>query len=473
MHFLEMQTERTMIDYVLKHTEYLVPYFYPFSKLAKRFLKLLIDLWGKSPDSSTKLLAFINVRQLATKMPNPFPDSCMKGLYINFMHNCKFMNPKTAPFISLMSNCVIELYALNQISAYQHAFVNIRQLAILLRNAIQTRTKEAFQTVYNWQFINSLRLWTTFLSRSYSEQNLSHLIYPFVQIVFGVIRLLPSSRYFPLQFHCVRMLHDIAEATSLFLNTAPCLLEMLDCVELKSYHKRSKSTRPLDFTYLLKVSKSSLQSAPFQDALIHSIHGLLLQYFSIYSCSVAFPELIIPAVNWLKRFNKQCKVSRFKQKFLQLIELLEKNAQFVTMRRQATDCSPRELGRVSGVLEDAKELNPLYQFYQRYSANERNLRKVHNYDYEEEKKMQTGEDSNSVEDETILSGEDSCTTNKRKRKLGRKQKYNVNDRLENRDTQLNESKETKRRKKENAANGDILKDFEFSDDDDNDDDDDE
>lgn len=100
--------------------------------------------------------------------------------------------------INFMRNCVVEIYGLNFQSSYQHAFVYIRQLAIHLRNGIIAKTKDSQASVYNWQFIHSLRAWTSILS-TYCEKNnelelgenpLKPLVYPLVQIILGTIRFI-------------------------------------------------------------------------------------------------------------------------------------------------------------------------------------------------------------------------------------------------------------------------------------------
>ena len=102
------------------------------------------------------------------------------------------------PLLTFLSNCVVELYGLDMAATYQHAFVYIRQLAITLRNALANRTKEAFQTVYNWQFVHSLRVWArvlgTYCRRSRpagppdSTSPLMPLVYPLIQIILGTAR---------------------------------------------------------------------------------------------------------------------------------------------------------------------------------------------------------------------------------------------------------------------------------------------
>ena len=58
-----------------------------------------------------------------------------------------------------MRLCVVELYSMDPVAAYQHGFVYIRQLAVELRQAITKKTKTVFQRIYNWQFVNCVQLW--------------------------------------------------------------------------------------------------------------------------------------------------------------------------------------------------------------------------------------------------------------------------------------------------------------------------
>lgn len=47
--------------------------------------------------------------------------------------------------------CVVELYGMEVGSAYQNAFLYIRQLSLLLRRAMQHKTRDAVQSVRRWQ----------------------------------------------------------------------------------------------------------------------------------------------------------------------------------------------------------------------------------------------------------------------------------------------------------------------------------
>ena len=87
------------------------------------------------------------------------------------------------------------------------------------------------RSVYNWQFLNCLRVWTRLLTQygskagklalalspalqfmtvHFADDALNPLVYPLVQVVLGVIDLLPAARYFPLRFFCARLLNDVS-----------------------------------------------------------------------------------------------------------------------------------------------------------------------------------------------------------------------------------------------------------------------
>jgi len=136
--------------------------------------------------------------------------------------------------LQFLENCVVELYGLDMAATYQHAFVYIRQLAVHLRQAhAKIKAKQAHDQVYNWQTVHSVKVWARVLAQYAGVEQLQLLHYPLVQVLHGIIALVPTPRHFPLRLQCTRMLHMLAAATAtpnktpLFVNSAAFLLEVL------------------------------------------------------------------------------------------------------------------------------------------------------------------------------------------------------------------------------------------------------
>lgn len=125
-----------------------------------------------------------------------------------------------------MQNCLVELLSIDPPTAYQHAFVYVRQLAVHLRNAYASPQKDSQQAVYNWQFIHCLDLWAMLLGQRREEESLKPLLYPLIQTAVGTLSLQPSPKYYPLRLHCVRTLLELSEATGTFVPLASYLLEV-------------------------------------------------------------------------------------------------------------------------------------------------------------------------------------------------------------------------------------------------------
>jgi nucleolar complex protein 2 len=87
--------------------------------------------------------AFLRIRQAAAVLPFPFLEHCLKGAYLAYARSAKFMSESNLPGLTLMGNCLVELYGLDMTSSYQHAFVYLRQLALHLRAAYTKKTPEA------------------------------------------------------------------------------------------------------------------------------------------------------------------------------------------------------------------------------------------------------------------------------------------------------------------------------------------
>lgn len=99
-----------------------------------------MHFWG-SGEGALPLLSFMFLREMALRLGSDYLEACLKGIYKEYVANSRFVNPTSAPRIQFMASCVVELYGIDTSASYQNAFIFIRQLAIVLRNALTMKTK--------------------------------------------------------------------------------------------------------------------------------------------------------------------------------------------------------------------------------------------------------------------------------------------------------------------------------------------
>uniref|UniRef100_A0A6B2KZ78 Nucleolar complex protein 2 homolog n=1 Tax=Arcella intermedia TaxID=1963864 RepID=A0A6B2KZ78_9EUKA len=409
--FLNSLAEHKMINFVLKCTERLVPYFGPFPRYSKVFLKKLLTLWGSS-DEAVRIMAFFNIRAMALNLPYPFINMILKGAYLDYFRSAKFSNPRTIPMITFMMNCVVELYGIDLVSSYQHAFVYLRQIAIHIRTAHGTKSRTGHDSTYNWQFLHSIKVWVKLLCTYPNEEDLWLLAYPLIQVIHGFISLIPTARYYPLRFHGVRMLNELVMARSrsranvdlkvqgTFINSVPYLLEVLT---FPSLFKKTKpwSGKVLDITHLLKVNDKYLATQAYADTLLKEVHEHLVTFFAAYARSISFPELIVPIVVQIKQFLKDYKPTPYATKLKNLIDVLQNNAKLILSHRNLTFYSPAEMEKVATFMADFKNRTPLETYYdnlQKVLAQEREiLARTAEKEWDEENKLNKGEGESDEE----------------------------------------------------------------------------
>ncbi|CAG8447506.1 10994_t:CDS:10 [Ambispora leptoticha] len=359
LHMIKNLSENDMIYYIVKESEKCVPYYLCFPKLSRSWLKTLLELWGSAEDK-VRIVSFLNIRKLATVGSPSMIDLCLKGIYMTFVRNCRTTTVYTISSINFMTNCGVEIYGLDLKVSYQFAFVYIRQLAIHLRNSMLVKSKESYQNVYNWQFIHCLEFWSRVLA-TYCDQRrlaatgeespLQPLIYPLVQVSLGVIRLIPTCQYFPLHFHCLRLSINLIQKTGVFIPLAPYLFEILESSELRQKPKPS-TLKPLDFSLHLKAPKSYLHTRVYQDGIGEEITDILLEYYACFCLSVAFPELVIPAIVQIKRHIKKSKNVKMNKQLHSLIEKFEQNAKYIEQHRAQIEFAPNDRAKVEAFMKD-------------------------------------------------------------------------------------------------------------------------
>ncbi|KAL2653090.1 hypothetical protein R1flu_021218 [Riccia fluitans] len=352
LHILNQMTDNEMISFTLRRLKSSVPFLTAFPRHAVKFLKVALHFWG-SGEGALPVISLFFIREMALKLEAQL-DLCLKGIYKEYTANARFVNPTSLPRIKFRMSCVSEMYGIDFTASYQLAFVFIRQMAFILRNATTVKTKDAFKRVYNWQYINSLHLWVKVLSTYAAQGDLQPLVYPLAQIIGGVARLVPTARYFPLRLQCVKMLNQLSEATGTFTPVAALVLDMLQFKDL-NMTPTGGAGKPVDFDTILKVQKTDVKTRAFQDECVSSVVEQLGEHLAQWSYNVAFPELSVVPLLQLRHFMKKTTVERFRRQVKQLVEQVERNVVFVGRKRDVVTFSPKDSSSVQTFLQAEKE----------------------------------------------------------------------------------------------------------------------
>ena len=315
---LESVTSSNILSVILKHMHQICSVLTAFSSITKPVLKRLVQIWSTG-EESTRIIAFLCILKITRNQQELFLNQVLKTMYMEYVRNSKFVSPTSLASINFMRRSLTELFLLDLNAAYHHVFLFIRQLAIHLRNAILLQKKEQFQQIYNWQYVNSLRLWGDVLStvsmnasgngapvKTDNKSKLIDLIYPLVNIINGVIKLKPSANYFPLRFHCVKILIDLSRATKVYIPILPFIIEVLNSNTFKQQNKKH-AMKPLSFSCVLRIQKGHLVENSFKDEVVEQVFALTLECLINECTSIAFPDLVVPHLMALNHFIKESK----------------------------------------------------------------------------------------------------------------------------------------------------------------------
>ncbi|XP_065877234.1 nucleolar complex-associated protein 2 [Euphorbia lathyris] len=361
LHVLNQMTDTDMIAFTIRRLKHSCLFLAAFPNLLRKYIKVILHFWGTG-GGALPIVSFLFLRDLCIRLGSDCLDECFKGIYKAYVLNSQYINAAKLQHIQFLRNCVIELLGVDLPTAYQHAFVYIRQLAMILRDAITMKTKESFRKVYEWKFMSCLELWTGAICAYSKEADLKPLAYPLTQIISGVARLVPSARYFPLRLRCVRMLNQIAASTGAFIPVSMLLLDMLEMKEL-NMPPTGGVGKAVDMHTILKVNKATLKTRAFQEACVFSVIEELAEHLAQWSYSVPFFELsFIPAVR-LRNFCKATKVERFRKETTKLIRQVAANSKFTNEKRMSINYLPNDPAATS-FLEDEKKLgaSPLSKY---------------------------------------------------------------------------------------------------------------
>eukprot|EP00177_Eucheuma_denticulatum_P002854 GFKZ01005119.1.p1 GENE.GFKZ01005119.1~~GFKZ01005119.1.p1 ORF type:complete len:1210 (+),score=239.21 GFKZ01005119.1:118-3747(+) len=359
------------LRFLLKRLERLVPYTRDNELLLKKIIKTAIRVWSSESQymsEATRLRAYILLNRVAHAPGNAEAvlRSCCTVFATDIATAC---NSKTLPRIHFAITCIVELFGIDMGASYTTAFANLRELAVSLRAVLVSKEESTdIERIHNWAYINQLRLWSKVLSRYGSEDELRPLIYPYVQVALGVMRVHATPRTFPLRLHVASFLSDVVSSTGTFIPLAPHLLLLLRCSELRKKPERG-ATKALDWRSMLRVSADVIKTKPFLSGIIDGVVLELAKFFATISKHVSFPELSYIAQSNLRKFAKEVLVSEWKAKVLMLVEKLHQTSQLIEKARAKADFAPHGAASPDGMLAvvpgiDRDMKTPIQRFYE-------------------------------------------------------------------------------------------------------------
>ncbi|KAG9311084.1 Noc2-domain-containing protein [Chiua virens] len=381
IHLIPQLTDKEMLQLALAESAKILPYVTTSRKSVKAYLKQCLDVWSSGEDS-VRIAAFLSIRMLANATDNAMLDLVMKSTYLQLVRSSKSTSSHKLPSINLMKNSASEIFCLDHATAYQHAFGYIRQLAIHLRNSMKTKTKEAYQQVYNWQYVHSVDFWTLVLARACSaeaqaergeESELKPLIYPLVQVSLGAIKLISNARSYPFHLHIARSMLHLSHHTNTYIPLTPYLLPIISSQLTSSGKPKPSTLRPLDFESNIRAPAQYLKTRVYLEGLVDEASFILAEWLispPVHG-SIAFPEITVPIVVSLRKTIKTAKASskgggqKDTGVVKALTERVDESAKWMADRRKGVSFEP---GRVSEVerweAELKVEASPLAKYVQ-------------------------------------------------------------------------------------------------------------
>ncbi|GEQ67786.1 hypothetical protein JCM33374_g1451 [Metschnikowia sp. JCM 33374] len=365
---------------VLASLQEVLPFYISQRKVLKQIFTAVVDVWASTTNVETQVSTYAFLNNAAREFPKSTLDIILRTSYSSFLKNCKKTNIHTMDSINFAKNSAAELFGIDESLSYSVGFEFVRQLAVHLRNTISSTSnasassgKDAYKSIYNWQFCHSLDFWSRVLAKQCNpekelvshkshESPLRPLIYPLVQVTLGAIRLIPTAQFFPLRFYLIRSLIRLSQGSGVYIPVFPLIFEILTSTAFTKPPKNA-SLPAVDFEYIIKVNQQYLGTKAYQDGLCDQFLELTSEFLVLYCKNIAFPELVTPVILSLRRFMKKSKNIKFNKQIQQLVEKLNTNANYITAKRSGVEYGPSNKAEVSNFLKEEKwESTPLGQY---------------------------------------------------------------------------------------------------------------
>ncbi|KII68683.1 Nucleolar complex protein 2 [Thelohanellus kitauei] len=328
---------------ILKFSESSFPYFHTFCDLSKKLVNNLIDL-SNSDKFKVKIKALEIVEHFITIHSRYFMH-VFKKLHSLWVHSYKPNVHEDPAYMETLFAIIYRLSSLDSKQVHLFIFDEFRSICRDLRDYMSNKTKKNNQDFFNWSTIAKIDVWTRLLASNPPIPQFEDLKYPVIEITFAIMRLNNSPKYFPAHAHYLRFLLRLASKDH-YVPLIPSILKILLSTEFQKLGSKTNEKLPL-ISFMNHVPPSIRQTQPMKEAIFDQILDVLLQYICKMSESIAFPELGLFTVRWIKTTLRSIKVVSFSKTLKSVIENIEKTCEKIIQIRNQVTFGPNDQDKIS------------------------------------------------------------------------------------------------------------------------------
>jgi len=329
-------------------------FLWPFGKLRNLVYKEVGNLWSLADRHRVRLLAFLFLRNAVSfpahvaRHDGMDAESIVRMVCKMFAHATeRGYTWRSVSGFRFMENGLVELMRIDDKMAYRIGYAYIRQLALVLRNAMHTSTikekntkEKKISLMYSWSFVRSLYCWTHLVV---SIKALEPLSYPLMMVLNGAIKTqINNLHYFPYVYHCMRCLCKLGSGLEKFVPISSYILPLLSTVATK-FNKVSKNSRvennkglmakTQDVEVLLRFSDVQIENKQTIEHIATMTMQLCVDHMGVLARTPAFPELAPIVLFHLRKICKNLHSETLRRDIKTLISSAETSIAFVTRER--------------------------------------------------------------------------------------------------------------------------------------------
>ncbi|CAM8962279.1 unnamed protein product [Rhodiola kirilowii] len=279
----------------------------PFPSLLRKLLKIVVQLWATMGEPIS-LCAFHIIRDVSIIFNADYFDVCVVKTYKAYVARSGVLDPASLNHIQFLKDSVLELCSLDLQKSSSKALLSVRLLAMMLKQGLCEKKKEAVEKICTWEYVFCIELW---------------------------------------------WLNDLSSASRIFIPVASFALDVL---EYASGQAATKHQDGFDVSTTINLPRQWIKSRSFQQECVSSAIELLCAHFTQWSYHISFPELATIPLIRLRKFNDSTTDVGFKRTIQRFIDQVEQNVDFVQKRRDDVAFSPKDFQSVDTFLQYYKSI---------------------------------------------------------------------------------------------------------------------